>query len=193
MPGDPNPFPEEPGDADSWDPKLARAARELHQEWDSPSLWPRIRQAIEERHAKRPRLAGWFHGWRPVAAAAALLVLIAGAGVWTSRSPETAAPATQASRVFLTEQALREAEQAEQAYIRSIDRLQQLAEPGLQQPGSPLMANYREKLRELDAAIAELRDTVDDNRFHAQLRMELASLYQEKQRTLEEVLKYASN
>jgi hypothetical protein len=184
-------------DQDAWPQALSDAARELHQEWDSPHLWPQIRESLETAQSLR-RNPGfrWRTSWAPLAAMLTL-ALLAGVGMWKSRGrsmPAASAPEqAAAARVFLNEQALREAEQAEQAYVRSIERLQALAEPDLRRTRSPLMASYSEKLRELDAAIDELRANVEDNRFHAHLRLELASLYQEKQRTLQEVLTNASN
>ncbi len=97
-------------------------------------------------------------------------------------------PSTQ--RQFLTERALREVEASEAAYIKSIDNLSRLAQPGLDDR-SPLMAAYREKLVVLDSAISEIRDAAEGNRLNAYLRAELVSLYQEKQKTLKEVLRHA--
>src|SRR5260370_1259166 len=53
---------------------------------------------------------------------------------------------------------------------------------------SPRLANYHEKLLVLDSAIAELRAQAGLNPSNAQLRYQLLAMYQEKQRTLEEVL-----
>jgi hypothetical protein len=115
-------------------------------------------------------------------------VLAVAGGLWWQAS-RSGAP----SRDFLTEQALRETEQAEQAYLHSIERLQQLAEPDLSKANSPLMASYKEELRQLDNAIQETRSNIEENPFHAHLRFSLAKLYQEKQQTLQEVLTNASN
>jgi uncharacterized protein involved in exopolysaccharide biosynthesis len=76
--------------------------------------------------------------------------------------------------------------------VQSIDNLAKLAEPMLDQSSSPLMANYREKLTVLDAAIADIRDNLERNRLNARLNAELASLYHEKQQTLQEVLRYGT-
>jgi hypothetical protein len=97
-----------------------------------------------------------------------------------------------ASRQFLTEQALQDVQVSEAAYVRSIDRLAKIAEPVLDQSPSPLIANYREKLTVLDAAIADLKDNLARNRLNARLSTELVSLYQEKQKTLQEVLQNAT-
>jgi hypothetical protein len=91
-------------------------------------------------------------------------------------------------RRLLTERALRAVETSEADYVASIERLAKVAEPLLENPGSPLLTSYREKLQILDAAIADCRSEIDRNRFNAHLRRELLSVYQEKQRTLRALL-----
>ncbi|MGH9817792.1 MAG: hypothetical protein ACRD6I_17095, partial [Candidatus Acidiferrales bacterium] len=97
-------------------------------------------------------------------------------------------PSVEGRQRLLTEEALGEVERTEAAYIRSIDRLSKMAAPQLQQAGTPLMANYREKLLLLDSAIAECRAQLEQNRFNGHLRRELLAIYQMKQSTLTEVL-----
>src|SRR5437773_2297356 len=62
------------------------------------------------------------------------------------------------------------------------------AKPQLDNPATPLLANYHEKLLVLDSAIADLRAQAGLNPSNAQLRYQLLAMYQEKQRTLEEIL-----
>jgi hypothetical protein len=50
------------------------------------------------------------------------------------------------------------------------------------------VASYREKLRLLDAAIADCRAEVKKNRFNAHLRRELLAMYREKQSTLQQLM-----
>jgi hypothetical protein len=87
---------------------------------------------------------------------------------------------------------LQEVQQAEQAYIGSIDRLTKIATQELERSSSPLAAAYREKLTVLDSAIADLKTNVETNRYNTYLRTELASLYQQKQKTLQEWLQNAN-
>jgi anti-sigma factor RsiW len=174
----------------SWD-ELSIAARELHQEWDSPELWDRIDAALPSRPSRFHVLSPGRAGWRLLLSAAAVLVLTI-SSVWLLRRPHVHSPVTTASRQFLTERALKEAQVSEAAYVRSIDNLAKLAEPVLDQSRSPLMANYREKLTVLDAAIADLKDNLERNRLNARLSTELVSLYHEKQQTLQEVLHHAT-
>ena len=76
----------------------------------------------------------------------------------------------------------------ETAYVQAIDKLAADAKPQLDKPETPLMANYREKLQVLDSAIDDLRAQAGENPSNAHLRYQLLAMYQEKQKTLEEVL-----
>lgn len=100
-------------------------------------------------------------------------------------------PKREQSRALLTETALQEVEQAEAAYARSIDRLSKIAGPGLEQSPSPLASAYREKLLLLDSEITEIKATAESNRYNAYVQTQLASLYREKQKTLQEWLNHA--
>ncbi|HTX38213.1 MAG TPA: hypothetical protein VME43_24455 [Bryobacteraceae bacterium] len=166
--------------------EISRLAPQLHEEWDSPTLWPRIQEALAAAPKSRlPRAASF---WRWPLAAAALLTL-----AWALSNPwRSAGPAGPQNRQFLTQDALREVQQAEAAYSRSIDRLSALAGPGLDQSPSPLAALYREKLLVLDSAIADLQQNVQANRYNVYLQGQLASLYREKQRTLQEWVENAN-
>lgn len=183
---------------------ISSAARTMHTEWDSPYLWPKIRRALEAESQSAPEQSSWnisrwlrfpAHQWQAAAAVLAL-ALITTFGVWYARggrpsffarkSNVTSTP--QSQRRLLTEQAVQEADNAEAAYLKSIDKLSALAEPKLDHPATPLMASYREKLLLLDAAIAECRSNIDKNQSNPRLRRELLSIYQQKQRTLEEVV-----
>ncbi len=170
------------------DEEISRAARELHREWESPELWPRIQAALAAEAARAGRRHGVrVRAWLSLAAAATVLVL--GASVLLRvRAPQESAPAAEAERRFLTDKALREVERTEGDYVRSIEELSRLAEPKVEDAGSPLMMGYREKLMLLDSAVAECRARIDRNRFNGRLRRELLSLYQEKQQTLQQVM-----
>jgi len=164
---------------DDFDAEISRAAKELHREWQSPELWERIAAEIERPAASRARPWAW-------ALAVAATVLLAMA-VW---QPLGRRPASSA---LLTEDALREVQQAEAAYARSIEKLSAVAAPTLQHSPAPLAAAYREKLELLDSTIAELKQAADGNRYNAYVETQLASLYREKQKTLEDWLENAKN
>lgn len=172
---------------------LSVAAQELRQDWESPSLWPRIAKALaEQSQPKRTTLLSWLEAlhvpsfsWQTAAAAIAL-VLLTGSAAWLIVRPtHSLLPRNQP---LLSNSAVDEVEKAEAAYIRAIDKLDAQAGPQLQNPSTPLMANYREKLLVLDSAIAELRSQADQNPGNAHLRRQLLTMYQEKQDTLEQVL-----
>jgi hypothetical protein len=89
---------------------------------------------------------------------------------------------------LLKSAALKDVETAETAYEHAIDKLAAEAKPQLENPATPLLANYHEKLLVLDSAIADLRAQAGLNPSNAQLRYQLLAMYQEKQHTLQEVL-----
>jgi hypothetical protein len=159
--------------------EISRVAPQLHEEWDSPSLWPRIRAELLQA-TPRPRPAPV---WRWALAAAAVLAVSALVfHPWAARPKDTR---------FLTEEALRDVQTAEAAYTRSIEKMSALAGVSLQQSTSPLAAAYREKLLLLDSAIADLKTNLESNRYNVYLQNHLASLYREKQKTLEDWLQDA--
>ena len=176
----------------SWK-SLSVAAAELRDYTESPTLWPRIQQALAEQGATiqldrerwnwRSVFTNLSVSWQAAAATAFVVVLLVSAGwlLWPTHPP-----VQQGS--LLKSKALVEVENAESAYVKAIDKLATDAKPQLDNPSTPLMANYREKLLVLDSAINDLRAQAGQNPSNAHLRYELLAMYQEKQRTLEEVL-----
>ncbi len=159
--------------------EISRLAPQLHKEWESPQLWPRIRSELIAAAPRRksPPI------WRWAFAAAAVVVLAAVLfRPWGRRSEPSD---------FLTDEALRDVQQTEAAYARSIDRLSAIAAQSLQQSSSPLAAAYREKLLLLDSAIADIKKNVETNRYNVYVQNQLASLYRDKQKTLQEWLENA--
>jgi hypothetical protein len=173
---------------------LSSAASELHQEWESPLLWPRIEAALE-RQAPALKISRWqrfFGSWNAgslhwqTAAAALFLAVLAASSIWFMANLHThAIPDSQA---LLNDRAVNDVERAEAAYERAIDKLDAQARPQLQNSSTPLMANYREKLQVLDSAIADLKSQASINPANGHVRRELLAMYHEKQDTLEQVL-----
>ncbi len=161
---------------DDFDSELSRAARQLHRDWDSPGLWTRI---AAEAQAARPAAKPWR--WALAAAATVLLAMVLSQPLF--RRPQSSA--------LLTEQALREVQQAEGAYARSIEKLSKAAGPSLEHSPAPLAAAYRDKLDVLDSAIADLKQTAEGNRYNVYVETQLASLYREKQKTLQDWIENA--
>jgi hypothetical protein len=175
---------------------LSVAAKELRDYSDSPSFWPRIERALAEeveRKAQRGERRNWLLslpkfslGWQTALAGAFVLILTVSAGWLYLRRPIVEPNPDDKS--LLKSNALKDVETAEAAYGRAIDKLAVEAKPQLENPATPLLANYHEKLLVLDSAIADLRAQAGLNPSNAQLRYQLLAMYQEKQRTLEEVL-----
>jgi len=166
--------------------EISSTARELHQEWESPALWPNILAAVE---AQRPEPKHWYMEWKLWAATAAAAATIACVLMYWPHAPAAPSPGIHSGdQDFLTEQALKDVEKNEAAYRRSIDELSRLAQPKLASASSPLLLNYREKLLMLDSAILETRSSIAQNEFNAHMQSDLADLYREKRQTLQEVL-----
>ncbi len=175
---------------------LSVAAEELRDYTADPAFWPRIERALAEQAARKARRAGlsrWFSflpelslGWQTVLAGAFVLILTLSAGWIYIRRPFDESSAGDPS--LLKSKAMKEVESAETAYERAIDKLAAEAKPQLDNPATPLLANYHEKLQVLDSAIGDLRAQAGLNPSNAQLRYQLLAMYQEKQHTLEEVL-----
>jgi anti-sigma-K factor RskA len=173
---------------------LSMAAAEMRDYTDSPALWPRIHEGLVEQAGSierqkqswdwRSLFANFAFSWQAAAATAFVVVLMLSAA-WVWRSRDHRAP-EQGS--LLRSKALVDVEHAESAYVQAIDKLAVEAKPQLQDPATPLMANYREKLMVVDSAIDDLRAQTGQNPSNAHLRYQLLAMYQEKQRTLEEIL-----
>jgi negative regulator of sigma E activity len=185
-----------------WD-EISTAGPSLRKTWESPALFPRIAAAVEAEKTRRTEAAdaartaanaaptrGRF-AWVPMAAAAALFVLaMVGLQVFrNSGGREPLANAGATKDALLSDRSLEDVETAEANYVRSIDRLSELARTRIENPTTPLLVNYREKLLVLDGAITETRNQIAGNRFNSHLRRELLAMYQEKQRTLQELMK----
>ena len=97
--------------------EISRAGAQLHREWESPELWPRIQAELA---AAAPR--------RKVGPDVAV-----GDGRGGRRAPggrRSFGPWRQQSRDFLTEEALDQVQRAEAAYAQSIEKLSKVAAPG---------------------------------------------------------------
>lgn len=169
---------------------LSLAAAELRGYSDDPALWVRIRRSLVEQAERRDpgwnlrEMFGKLHlSWQAAAVSAfALLLLISGAFFLRPRTRDTV------QSPLLKTKALDDVERAEAAYVQAIDKLAIEAKPQLDAAATPLVASYREKLLLLDSAINDLRAQTGLNPSNAHLRYELLAMYQEKQRTLEEIL-----
>lgn len=166
--------------------ELSAAAKAMRRDWDSPGLWPAIERRIREDERARRR-----YPWKSLAAAAVVILSVAASLVLLGNRllHERAAPVTGASRL-LSDEGLSDVERAEAQYIAAIEALaaKVARTDDLTRPTSLLLANLRERLVVIDAAIADCRAEIERNRFNTHLRRQLLSIYQEKRRTLEQIL-----
>ena len=164
---------------DSWH-ELSTTATSLHETWPSDLLWPRIERSIRTEAKRRTAARLWQ------AAAALFLAAILGAGAWFGlRSRE----AKQFDARILRVDVMDDVDRAEKQHVAAIDRLEGMAQTKIDDPATPLMISYKEKLLVLDDAIAQCQTAIDHNRQNAHLRRQLLAMYSEKQRTLQDVLR----
>jgi hypothetical protein len=170
---------------------LTLAAAGLRDYAPSPSLWPRIRRSLAEQADRTTRWSweslrqSFSLSWQTAASAAVVLLLALSVGWFRIH---TVKPPRQ-SDDLLRNNALAEVERTESDYMHAIDKLATQAKPQLDNAeNTPLIASYREKLLVLDSAIDDLRAQAGQNPSNAHLRYQLLAMYQEKQRTLQEIL-----
>jgi hypothetical protein len=187
--------------------EISDAAPTLRKSWESPELWPRIRESLVKEsfspakpgaaeRDRAPRLAPTWPAWIPIAAIVTLFV-VSFVGLQVFR------PSLGDHQVFgvkplpqdplMTDAALDDVERSERDYVRSIENLARVARPRLLAADTPLLLSYREKLLLLDNAIAELNSQIEMNRYNTHLRRQLLGVYAEKQQTLREVMKGATS
>ncbi len=148
----------------------------------TPGEWA----ALEAHSANCPVCAEELKAWKSLSVAAQeVLVLTISAGWLYIYTPNRI---VENDKSLLKSTALENVERAEAVYVQAIDKLAEETKPQLENPATPLLANYHEKLVVLDSAIADLRAQAGVNPSNAQLRHQLLAMYQEKQHTLEEVL-----
>lgn len=173
---------------------LRAAARELRDYSDSPSLWPRIESALVQQAAAKKSRWGWLSlgtgltlGWQvALAAAMAMILTVAGAWLYSQRSPGPGPDVSDKS--LLKSPALAEVERTQAAYEQAVDKLAAEAKAQIDNPATPLQVSYREKLLVLDSAIEDLRAQAGLNPSNAHLRQQLLAMYEEKQQTLQDIL-----
>jgi uncharacterized membrane protein YhaH (DUF805 family) len=162
----------------SWN-EISAAASDLHTTWNNDMLWPRIERAIRDDKRRR-RTSVWQ------VAAALILLAALGAAAWIAQRRMHAA---DFDNTILRVAAVDEVERAEQAHIAAINHLEAIAASRLDQPSTPLLVSYKDKLMMLDNAIAECQSAINKNRQNAYLRTQLLTMYSEKQRTLQDVIR----
>ncbi len=177
---------------DEWH-RLPELARDLHETWESPDLWSRVDRGIREEvrlESSRPerlRDTGWSFALRW--AAVVLVTISLGVTYIRTLGPSPSDdPRARVEEWVLRESAITEVEQAEKAYRESIDRFSEIADEELDEPTSPLLVSYKEKLLLLDDAIAECEAEIENNRYNAHLRRQLLAIYDQKDRTLRRLL-----
>jgi hypothetical protein len=165
--------------------ELSTTARAMHRTWDNETLWPRIERALKAERKRSPSRRLWQY------AAAIVITIGLGATMFSALRSQTRDAAFDETILRLS--AIDDVERAERAHESAIDALEDVAEARLEDPQTPLMIAYKEKLMLLDDAIEECQSNIDRNRQNAHLRRQLLAMYSDKQQTLREVLREEPN
>lgn len=156
--------------------EISDTAKSMKASWQSDLLLPRIQRSMRRDTSQLLRIA-----------AAAVITMTIGGTAWYAMRDTNRDMAFD--QKILNVAAVDEVERTEEAYLAAIDRLEKVAEAELESADTELMTNYREKLMLLDDAIAECQTNIEQNRQNAHLRRQLLSMYSEKQRTLQAVVR----
>ena len=166
--------------------EISRLAPGLHEEWESPFLWPRIQANLAaEPRGKAALRAPW---WRWALAAAGVVA----AGGDADAATVAARKAGRAGS-FSPKAHCRKCNRPKRRTRGRSRSSRRWRRENLDRSSSPMAAAYREKLTLLDSGIADLKATVENNRYNTYLQIELASLYRQKQQTLQEWLQNANH
>ena len=160
--------------------EISTVAGSLHTTWQNDMLWPRIERAL-----RREQRTWRGHLWQ--VAAALILAVALGAVSW--RALQVRSEHRAFDKAIMNDDALTAVENAERTHKAAVAKLEKLAQPKLEEPPTPLMVSYKEKLMLLDDAIAECQANIKQNRQNAHLRRQLLAMYSEKQKTLQDVLR----
>jgi hypothetical protein len=160
---------------DDWN-DIATTAKSMHVSWQNDMLWPRIQRSLKPSF-----------GLMRIAAAIVVTIGL-GASVWFAAHVRVSRDKAF-DQAILRATAMDDVERAEKAHVDAIGKLEKLAAPKLDEPRTPILVSYKEKLMLLDDAIAECQTNIDQNRQNAQVRKQLLAMYSEKQRTLRDVLR----
>ena len=161
--------------------EISTTARAMRTTWENETLWPRIERSLRAGTQRAPARRLWQY--------AAAVLLTAGLGATIVHGVRVQARDAAFDETILRISALDEVERAERAHIAAIEALEDVAEARLDDPRTPLMVAYKEKLMLLDDAIDECQANIERNRQNAHLRRQLLAMYSEKQQTLQDVLR----
>lgn len=153
----------------------------------SPLLWAKIENALrtEKRRSAFRQSAFWRAPGFTRLRWAAVLLLGLGLGSYVLLKSK---PQTVSSRL-LTEEALQQVALKEQEYLHAIAQLEQAAAPQLAAVDVDLMLLYRDRLETIDAQIKRCQEALARNPANAHLRRYLLAALQDKQETLQELVK----
>jgi len=162
------------------DQKILLASGALNQGLEIPDLWPSVQKSLRNEQPVILKFKG--PKWLLWAAAAAILILTS---IWLVNPSRKATP----SGKILSRHALEQVIEAEEKYQKAIQTLEELAPDQLEKTPEPLAQLYRNKLSLIDRQIENCKTALAGNPANSHIRNYLMAALQDKQKTLEELLK----
>jgi hypothetical protein len=163
--------------------KLISQSKRLNDNIKVPDLWPAIEEKIKQ---EIPRIIKFRSTKRLLFAAAATFLIVA--TIWLFNSHYMEKPSAR----ILSEQALEKVKKAEAVYIDAIANLEKLAYNRLDNTSEPLAQLYRNKLSLIDRQIENCQNALESNPANSHIRQYLMTALQDKQKTLEDILRLIS-
>lgn len=161
--------------------EISTTAQGMKAAWQNEMLWPRIDRALQKAVQRK----SLWRPWMQVAASVAIFAFLS-VIVWTAH---VRMKANEFDKQILRVAAVDEVERQQQALAHAIENLEKQTDTKLDDPATPLLVSYKEKLMLLDDAISQCEDAIKQNRKNAHLRKQLMAMYSEKQQTLQNVLR----
>lgn len=165
-------------DALQTDAQLMASAASLKGHIKSPDLWPEIEQILitqKKRSYSTILLPSLYK------IAAVFLITVSLLFVFNQKMEK------DTSRI-LSASDLRDVEQKEQEYIRSIDRLERVAATRMDAMDLNLILLYRDKLETINAQIERCQGALEENPANTHIRRYLLAALNDKKQTLRELI-----
>jgi len=165
------------------DARIMKESMELNENLSIPDFWSTIEKDLQREN---PKVIKFNTTTKLILAAAATFLIIT--TIWMFNSFPKNTPTTR----ILSQRALEKVKVAEENYQEAIKDLELLAYHQLETTPGPLAQLYRNKLSLIERQIDNCKNALKTNPANSHIRAYLMAALQDKQKTLEEIIKYDS-
>ncbi|MCJ7579186.1 MAG: hypothetical protein MUP98_01465, partial [Candidatus Aminicenantes bacterium] len=166
------------------DEELLFLSRSLKKNVDAPFLWTRIEHDLREAQRLSKKM-GWKeiirYSWKKFPVTALLIIALCG-GLYLWFRPGLH------DSTLLADSALRRIEKREQRYEKSIEKLQGMIFPQLEDLEWELRLLYRDRMETIDEQILACKEALRENPGNTHIRKYMLAAFQDKKSTLKEIM-----